>query len=81
MKSESGSIWVDNLIGIFDNYTEDKNAPAIDLGTQAPHDKISFQTGRKLVVPVAVVYDNSMEEISASFTVTDKAGTDITGQT
>lgn len=81
VKSESGSIWVDNLIGIFDNYTEDKNAPTIDLGTQALHDKISFQTGRKLVVPVAVVYDNSMEEISASFTVTDKAGTDITAET
>lgn len=80
VKSESGSVWVDNLIGIFDNYTKDKKAPTVDLGIQAPHDKLSFQAGRKLVVPSAVVYDNSMEEISASCTVTDKAGTDITAE-
>ena len=62
VKSESGSVWVDNLIGIFDNYTEDTKAPTVDLGIQAPHDKLSFQVGRKMFVPTAVAYDNSMEK-------------------
>ena len=80
VKSESGSIWVDNLIGIFDNYTQDSKAPTVDLGTQAPHDKLSFQVGRKLVVPTAVAYDNSMEDTAVSCVVTDKSGADITAE-
>lgn len=80
VKSESGSVWVDNLIGIFDNYTEDTKAPTVDLGIQAPHDKLSFQVGRKMSVPTAAAYDNSMEKIPVSCIVTNKSGADITAE-
>lgn len=79
-KSEAGTVWLDNLVGIFDNYKEDTAAPTIDLGKEAPHDKLSFSAGRKLVVPTATAYDNSMESVSVSCVVTNKAGEDITEQ-
>ncbi len=79
--SAAGAVWVDNLIGIFDNYTEDTAAPVIDLGNAAPLDQMTCAEGRTLTVPAAAAYDNSMaEDIPVSVTVTDKSGTDITAQ-
>ncbi len=79
--SDTGTVWVDNLIGIFDNYAEDTKVPTIDLGNAAPLDQMTCVEGRKLTVPAATAYDNSMAaDIPVTVTVTDKSGTDITAQ-
>lgn len=79
--SDTGTVWVDNLIGIFDNYAEDTKAPTIDLGNAAPQDQMTCVEGRKLTAPAATAYDNSMAaDIPVTVTVTDKSGTDITAQ-
>ncbi|MFQ7077515.1 MAG: hypothetical protein ACLRSW_06040 [Christensenellaceae bacterium] len=69
---------MDNLIGIFDNYTEDTKAPTVDLGIRRPDSSLSG--GKKMSVPTAAAYDNSMEKIPVSCIVTNKSGADITAE-
>ena len=76
-KSAKSTIYIDNLIGVFDNYTEDTKKPVIDTG-KGVGDKIQVSAGRKVEIPAAAAYDNSMESITVQYTVTTKAGDDIT---
>ena len=80
IKSDTGTIWVDNLVGTFDNYSTDTKAPTIDLGTEAAHDKLSLMAGGRIRVPEAVAYDNSLEDITVSYAVKEGAGKDVTAQ-
>ena len=78
LKSDGGSIYLDNFVGIFDNYTTDTKSPTIDFGKAIAHDKTTVLEKSKLIVPEATAYDNSMEDITITHTVFNKNGDDIT---
>lgn len=77
--NSAATIWVDNLIGIFDNYDADTAEPIIDTGTVALRGAhLSYVEGSVIPVPEASAYDNSMETIEVNCVVKTKDGTDIT---
>ncbi|MBE5742086.1 MAG: DUF5011 domain-containing protein, partial [Clostridiales bacterium] len=78
VKGATGTLYIDNFIGIFENYETDTVAPVIDFGKDVTFDKITVNEGRSFVLPSATAYDNSMEEIAVTAVVTNKAGEDIT---
>lgn len=80
IKSDTGNVWIDNLIGTFENYAADTVAPVIDLGTKAPGDVLAVMVGGKINIPEATVYDNSLEEITVSCVVLEGESNDITKQ-
>ena len=78
LKSNGGSIYLDNFVGIFDNYETDTKSPIIDFGKAIAHDKTTVLEKSKFIVPEATAYDNSMEDINITHTVFNKNGDDIT---
>ena len=78
VKGASGTLYIDNFVGIFDNYETDTVAPVIDFGKGVFFDEITVNEGRTFVLPTATAYDNSMENVTVQTVLTNKAGEDIT---
>ena len=78
LKSNGGSIYLDNFVGVFNNYTVDSAAPTIDFGKAISHDKTNILEGTNFAVPEAKCYDNSMENIEVSYNVFTKNKENIT---
>lgn len=78
LKSDGGTIYMDNFVGIFDNYTTDTIAPTIDFGKTITHDQMTVMEKDRINVPTAIAYDNSMEDVKITYKVFNKSNEDIT---
>lgn len=72
--------YIDNLVGVFDNFDTDEAAPVIDFGRNYASGVISVDEGNVLTIPEMYAYDNTLEEVSIDYVVRKADGTDLTDQ-
>lgn len=70
--------YIDNLVGVYDDFETDTAAPTIDFGRANAAGVINVNEGALLTVPQAYGYDNTMEDVTIDYTVATDKGTDIT---
>lgn len=70
--------YIDNLVGVYDDFETDTAAPTIDFGRANAAGIINVNEGALLTVPQAYGYDNTMEDVTIDYTVATDKGTDIT---
>lgn len=70
--------YIDNLVGVYDDFETDTAAPTIDFGRANAAGIMNVNEGSLLKVPQAYGYDNTMEDVTIDYTVATDEGTDIT---
>lgn len=70
--------YIDNLVGVYDDFETDTAAPTIDFGRANAAGIINVNEGALLTVPQAYGYDNTMDDVTIDYTVATDKGTDIT---
>lgn len=70
--------YIDNLVGVYDDFETDTAAPTIDFGRANASGIMNVNEGSLLTVPQAYGYDNTMEDVTIDYTVATDEGTDIT---
>lgn len=72
------TFYIDNLVGIYDNFETDDKVPVIDFGKENASGIINTEENGILKVPAVTGYDNTMENVTIDYTVKTAAGKDIT---
>lgn len=72
--------YIDNLVGVFDDFETDTAAPTIDFGRDRASGIFNVDEGSAVVVPEVFCYDNTLEEVTVDYAVKKADGTDITSQ-
>lgn len=70
--------YIDNLVGVYDDFETDTAAPTIDFGRANASGIMNVNEGSLLKVPQAYGYDNTMEDVTIDYTIATDEGTDIT---
>ena len=70
--------YIDNLVGVYDDFETDTAAPTIDFGRANAAGIMNVNEGSLLKVPQAYGYDNTMDDVTIDYTIATDKGTDIT---